>query len=404
MRLQTALAGTLIITLVALLVAFPLGVSAASVSNTDAQSAPLGPQQVITVQLTPDGDALWTVESYFLLEDDDDVESFESFADAVTSGDRELSFDDETFDRFVTAASRSTDRHMQIEHGGWDDPRIENVTDDDVSLDASQDPSTPHRVGVLSYSVTWTNLAERDGSHIFLGDAFGTDDHTWFPALTEGQQLVIERPSNFGYEHHEHSLTDGNLVWTGPHEFDPNEFSVTYLEGAGVGSEPPNGTLVQAVTGLALVALLAAAAGYGYVRHTRPPAGTEDEPAPAATDTPDREASPDAGAALESPPPADPDPDLETPPAGTTATFDERDGLDEEVDLDLLSDEERVHRLLRGNQGRMKQASIVTETGWSNAKVSQLLSKMDDDGDIEKLRIGRENLITLPEVDPTELD
>jgi hypothetical protein len=29
---------------------------------------------------------------------------------------------------------------------------------------------------------------------------------------------------------------------------------------------------------------------------------------------------------------------------------------------------------------------------------------MADDEEIEKLRIGRENLITLPEVDPTELD
>ncbi|MFC7047136.1 helix-turn-helix transcriptional regulator [Halobacteriaceae archaeon GCM10025711] len=43
----------------------------------------------------------------------------------------------------------------------------------------------------------------------------------------------------------------------------------------------------------------------------------------------------------------------------------------------------------------MKQADIVKETGWSNAKVSQLLSGMDEDGDIDKLRIGRENLITL---------
>ncbi len=44
----------------------------------------------------------------------------------------------------------------------------------------------------------------------------------------------------------------------------------------------------------------------------------------------------------------------------------------------------------------MKQASIVKETGWSNAKVSQLLSSMEDDERIDKLRIGRENLISLP--------
>jgi uncharacterized membrane protein len=44
----------------------------------------------------------------------------------------------------------------------------------------------------------------------------------------------------------------------------------------------------------------------------------------------------------------------------------------------------------------MKQATIVKETGWSNAKVSQLLSSMDEQDRIDKLRIGRENLISLP--------
>ncbi|MEF8882347.1 MAG: helix-turn-helix domain-containing protein, partial [Halapricum sp.] len=53
--------------------------------------------------------------------------------------------------------------------------------------------------------------------------------------------------------------------------------------------------------------------------------------------------------------------------------------------------------LLADNDGRMKQANIVEETGWSNAKVSQLLSSMDEDGRIEKLRIGRENLISFPD-------
>jgi hypothetical protein len=66
-------------------------------------------------------------------------------------------------------------------------------------------------------------------------------------------------------------------------------------------------------------------------------------------------------------------------------------------DPELLSDEERVEYLLERNGGRMKQASIVKETGWSNAKVSQLLSSMDEEDRVDKLRIGRENLISLPE-------
>jgi Uncharacterized membrane-associated protein/domain len=70
-----------------------------------------------------------------------------------------------------------------------------------------------------------------------------------------------------------------------------------------------------------------------------------------------------------------------------------------EEDLSLLADDERVIRLLERNGGRMRQADIVNETKWSDAKVSQLLSSMADDDEITKLRIGRENLISLPDVD-----
>jgi uncharacterized membrane protein len=70
--------------------------------------------------------------------------------------------------------------------------------------------------------------------------------------------------------------------------------------------------------------------------------------------------------------------------------------------MDLLSDEERVEHILRQHGGRMKQAQIVEETRWSNAKVSQLLSAMAEAGRVEKLRIGRENLISLPDEDETE--
>jgi uncharacterized membrane protein len=66
----------------------------------------------------------------------------------------------------------------------------------------------------------------------------------------------------------------------------------------------------------------------------------------------------------------------------------------------LLSDEERVERLLERNGGRMRQADIVGETGWSDAKVSQLLSAMAEADRVEKLRLGRENLISLPDDEP----
>ena len=67
----------------------------------------------------------------------------------------------------------------------------------------------------------------------------------------------------------------------------------------------------------------------------------------------------------------------------------------ESADEPLLTDDQRVIQLLEENGGRMKQAAIVNETEWSKAKVSRLLSDMVDEGQIEKLSIGRENIIHL---------
>lgn len=69
-------------------------------------------------------------------------------------------------------------------------------------------------------------------------------------------------------------------------------------------------------------------------------------------------------------------------------------------DEELLTDEARVKKLLDENGGRMKQVNIVEETGWSKSKVSMLLSEMEDDGEISKLRVGRENIISLEGHEP----
>ncbi|KYH27270.1 hypothetical protein HAPAU_07240 [Halalkalicoccus paucihalophilus] len=66
----------------------------------------------------------------------------------------------------------------------------------------------------------------------------------------------------------------------------------------------------------------------------------------------------------------------------------------------VLTDEEQVHELLESHEGRMHQTHIVEETGWSKSKVSMLLSEMEADGSITKLRIGRENIISHPGSEP----
>jgi hypothetical protein len=67
---------------------------------------------------------------------------------------------------------------------------------------------------------------------------------------------------------------------------------------------------------------------------------------------------------------------------------------------DALSDEQRVHALVDDRGGRVRQSVIVEETGWSKSKVSRVLSEMADEGSIEKITIGRENLIAHPDSVP----
>lgn len=96
-------------------------------------------------------------------------------------------------------------------------------------------------------------------------------------------------------------------------------------------------------------------------------------------------------------PPADASPGAAEPVAA--------DGTDDpdaasSIDESLLTSEEHVCRLLAQNDGRMKQKRIVETTGWSKAKVSRVVSTLEDEERVRKLRIGRENVVEMLE-EPT---
>ncbi|WP_243645180.1 helix-turn-helix transcriptional regulator [Natrarchaeobius chitinivorans] len=68
---------------------------------------------------------------------------------------------------------------------------------------------------------------------------------------------------------------------------------------------------------------------------------------------------------------------------------------------EFMTDRERVQKLVSENGGRMKQSKIVDSVDWSKAKVSRLLAELEEDEQITKLRLGRENLVCLPDHEPT---
>jgi hypothetical protein len=383
------------------------------------------PAQEIRINVTESGDATWTIESRFLLTDESEAEAFLEYAETVSTDEREGVYDRTLFEPHVETAADATDREMAIEDAGWDDPQLRSVDDDDGSNESGS------TVGVLSYSFTWTEFAAVDGTQIHVGDAFQGDDGPWLSALAEEQRLVIQAPSDHGFHDYNLSVSpqDSALVVDGPHQFDEDELEATFLRGADDGSSGGAGLFSASAEllfgGAFVLAVLIGSGSYALARWSSDsewspalwvsgllPSNAEhrsdEQSAPTERDRPidasDRRTEPnalDTGTARE--PTGGPEPSTREP-SGQTFAYVEETEVEETVDPELLSDGERVLRLLRRNGGRMKQGSIVSETGWSNAKVSQLLSQMADDDEIEKLRIGRENLITLPEVDPTELD
>jgi hypothetical protein len=72
-------------------------------------------------------------------------------------------------------------------------------------------------------------------------------------------------------------------------------------------------------------------------------------------------------------------------------------------DPNIISDDTYVEQLLLNHAGKLYQREIVTETGWSKSKVSTLLSDMEANDLLTKIRLGRENLIVLPGYEPEHL-
>lgn len=87
------------------------------------------------------------------------------------------------------------------------------------------------------------------------------------------------------------------------------------------------------------------------------------------------------------------------PPAGDGGAAGQVAGESPDID-EPTTDEERVIQLLRESDGRLQQSEIIEQTNWSKSKVSRLLSRMEDQNRVKKIKIGRENLITLPDHAP----
>lgn len=325
---------------------------------------------VFTLELESDGDAHWQLTQQLNVTTAEEELAFQELAAEFEAGTSELNTV-RTFERAVAEVDDVTPRQMTLEG-----------QDRTATLDAE------NNTGTLSASFTWENFARTSDDSLVIDDVLETADGIWFDGLGSEMELRIIPPENYAVFDATQPPRNGELRWVGPQEFDEQtlvaEFRGTSSNGGNNQTDDPPensdafGTFL--VGGVALLALLALAVVLVWYRDDRFALILEEDDD-------------------ESPPPAESEGVSETPNESGAGT-----APGDEIDEELLSDEERVERLLEANGGRMKQAQIVKETDWSNAKVSQLLSKMEDEGEINKLRIGRENLISFPDVDLTDSD
>jgi hypothetical protein len=352
--------GTLVVMLVATALLVP---TAAGIGFGGFEQQSVDPDVVVmTADVGPDGTADWTVAYRIRLDDDNATQAFEDLQADIQANPSAYT------DRFESrmqgtagAAENATGREMAIE----------NVT---VS---AREETFGQTYGVVTYRFRWTNFASAGDGRIEAGDALAG------LFLDSQTSLTIRWPDDYRADRVEPQPDDRSntsATWRGQQEFGSNEPRVVATtqpaNDGGGGSSVSPAAVGALVIVLAVVALFAArryglfgddsTAGSADTANTEPTASDADGGGDAAT------AAAGGGAAAASEPPED-----------------------------LLSNEEQVLKLLEANGGRIKQQRVAGELDWTDAKTSQVIGGLREDDEVETFRIGRENVVTLPDTDVT---
>jgi hypothetical protein len=324
----------------------------------------------LVVAVAPNGSATWSVQYWTRLDDDNTTAAFESLQSDIEA-DRE-SYVAQFADRMratVRTAENATGRDMAV-----------------VDPSVRADVRAPPEYGVVTYRFRWAGFAAVDGDTVRVGDAI----EGLF--LDERTRLVVRWPT--GYAASEVTPTADErranaAVWRGAEtSFVAGEPRVVLRPGSATGTTAagttvagPNGggdgtgadpgfPTVPLVGLLVLVVVIAAGAAW----RRRDEGETDGDSGATAAGSDDD---------------GDGDGDGDGEPRDPSAT----------ADPDLLSNEERVVRFVREQGGRVKQQEIVEAFDWTEARTSQIVRDLRDEGKLAGFRLGRENVLKLPDED-----
>ncbi|WP_256297197.1 helix-turn-helix transcriptional regulator [Haloarchaeobius salinus] len=346
------------------------------------------------IRVFENGSARFAIRYERQLSNESEREQFQQFATEFESNETELYTNFERRARDLVAFGRNeTGREM---------------TATGFQRSATEEPSFDGHVGIVTMSFRWTAFAQTADDRVVVADVFEGGFYIG-PAQSlvflPGDGLVFESVSPAGEFSAPTPAESDTVTWQGERSFSDQRPRVVYVpsttpttsatttntDGGGGGttatetttSGPGDSTatspegggsdgslpMLPIMLGLVLVGL--AGAVVWFSRRSE-----DDDTGTAATDSPSDGG--DGGAAATESPAVEPS----------------------VPDEELLTDEDRVVDLLEENGGRMRQSNIVDETDWSKSKVSMLLSDMEDDGSISKLRVGRENIVSLAGHEP----
>jgi hypothetical protein len=262
----------------------------------------------------------------------------------------------------ATEAQESTGRTMIVEN---------------VSVEASR-IRVPQEYGVIEYSFRWYGFAATD-QRLRAGDALSD------LFLDADTTLLVSWPGNATLAEagpQPDERRNRSVVWNGPVEFARNEPRIVVESDSlswGPGPPPPVPGDDILVTAFALSLVVGTVGvGLGAWRRKR----SDDDTGP--TDTPTAPET-EAGAGT----------------AGSSLASGEADTGPDAADSappeELLSNEEQLLALLDERDGRMKQQTVAGELDWSETKTSEVVSDLRETGEIEVYRLGRENVLALPD-------
>jgi hypothetical protein len=334
-------------------------------------------QVVIGVRLHPNGTATWSVAYRIRLRTENDTAAFEELQRNIAANrSRYVSGFAAGIEPTVADAQNRTDRKM-------------NASGFSVRTDRRQ---LPREYGIVTYQFRWDGFAAVDGERIAVSETLSG----FF--LDASTRLSVTWPADYrsvAVAPGPDERRESGVVWVGPLDFPAGTPRVVAApnttggggdgNGGGEGDAAPGAGGLPVLIPVVAATLVAAAAVVAYRRFE----GLGDR----------AEASSESGVAA----PAGPTPAAAGGGASGDDATDATDATDGDVSTEedppaeLLSNEEQVLRFLSSSGGRAKQQDLVAALDWTEARTSQVVSGMEEDGAVEKFRIGRENVLKLPD-------